>query len=296
MGRCVPWQPVGVGRDTHSGRDAVSGNAPAAGLVLSGVFALQGAATVATGLIPLAGIPGAVALRLGFGSIGLLVIARPDPRRLSRRGVALAVVVGLVLAVHHLCFYAAIHRLPLGVAVTFEFLGPLAVALASSRRASDLAWATLAGRFTPPLPESPSPGGSTCWESRWPWLPAPLGPSTSWSSLDSPPSLGGPTAWPSPPSPARSSQCRSASQSTANALPIPHVVLLGALVALLADVIAYSLQAEALSRLTGRLFSILTSTEPAAAALFGLIFLVQRITVWQWAGIAAVTAAAIAAA
>lgn len=49
------------------------------------------------------------------------------------------------MAVHHLCFYAAIHRLPLGVAVTLEFLGPLAVALASSRRASDLAWATLAG-------------------------------------------------------------------------------------------------------------------------------------------------------
>jgi inner membrane transporter RhtA len=78
-------------------------------------------------------------------------------------------------------------------------------------------------------------------------------------------------------------------------LPIPRSCS-SALVALLADVIAYSLQVEALSRLTGRLFSILTSTEPAAAALFGLIFFVQRITVWQWVGIAAVTAALIAAA
>jgi len=75
-----------------------------------------------------------------------------------------------------------------------------------------------------------------------------------------------------------------------------HVVLLGAAVALLTDVIAYSLQAEALTKISGRLFSILTSTKPAAGAALGLIFLDQRITAWQWAGIAADAVAAVGAA
>jgi hypothetical protein len=75
-----------------------------------------------------------------------------------------------------------------------------------------------------------------------------------------------------------------------------HVVLLGAAVALLTDVIAYSLQAEALTKISGRLFSILTSNKPAAGAALGLIFLDQRITAWQWAGIAADAVAAVGAA
>jgi inner membrane transporter RhtA len=68
-------------------------------------------------------------------------------------------------------------------------------------------------------------------------------------------------------------------------------VLLGAAVALLSDVLAYSLQSEALDRMPGSLFSILTSTEPAAGALIGLIALGQQIGLPQWAGMLAVVAA-----
>jgi inner membrane transporter RhtA len=75
----------------------------------------------------------------------------------------------------------------------------------------------------------------------------------------------------------------------------PRILLLGAVVALLSDVISYSLQSEALRRLPGSLFSILTSTEPAVGALFGLVALGQRVSLLQWAGMLAVVAASIGA-
>jgi hypothetical protein len=81
-----------MGSDSLSSPGAGLGAVPAAGLVVGGVFALEGAAALATSLIPLAGTPGTVALRLGFGATGLVVIARPDFRRLSSgRAVILAV-------------------------------------------------------------------------------------------------------------------------------------------------------------------------------------------------------------
>lgn len=208
----------------------------------------------------------------------------------------LAVVVGAVLAVHHPCFYAAIHRLPLGVAVTLEFLGPLAIALAGSRRRADLGWASLAGlgvaataglTLGGPIDLSGvllALAAGAAWATYilvFPRLSATLGRADGLTVA----SLAGAVV--------------AAPLGVAvdgRRLADLHVLLLGVAVALLADVIAYSLQAEALSKIGGRLFSILTSTEPAAGALLGLIFLDQRITAWQWAGIAAVTTAAVAAA
>jgi inner membrane transporter RhtA len=75
----------------------------------------------------------------------------------------------------------------------------------------------------------------------------------------------------------------------------PRVLVLGAVVAVLSDVVSYSLQSEALGRLPASLFSILTSTEPAVGALFGVIALGQRIGPLQWAGMLAVVAASIGA-
>src|ERR1700679_253546 len=117
---------------------------PAPALVLGGVVGLEGGAVVAATVIPTAGIVGTVLLRVGFGAIGLLALGRPSLRGLDRRTVLLVIAVGSLLAAHHLCFYVAIHRLPLGVAVTLEFVGPLTVALAGSRRRIDLLWAVLA--------------------------------------------------------------------------------------------------------------------------------------------------------
>jgi threonine/homoserine efflux transporter RhtA len=124
-------------------REGHEAGAPAPVMVLGGVASLEGGAVLARGLFATAGVPGVVALRLGFGAVMLGGLRRPRLRG-DWRTVTLVAVTGIVLAIHHLAFYAAVARLPLGVATTLEFCGPLAVALAGSRRALHLLWAILA--------------------------------------------------------------------------------------------------------------------------------------------------------
>ena len=262
--------------------------------MLGGVVGLQGGAAVATTIIPGAGIVGVVMMRVGFGALGLVPLGRPRLRGLDRRAAGLVVAVGTLLAAHHLLFYTAIHRLPLGVAVTCEFTGPLTVALAGSKRRIDVLWALLAAAgvaaagITSGGPISVTGvacglGAGACWAGYivvFPRLAARSGRSsgltlaTGWAALMVVP------LWLAT-GPAR--------------IFTPRILLLGAVVAVLSDVISYSLQAEAIRRLPGSLFSILTSTEPAVGALFGLVALGQRVSAIQWAGMLAVVAASIGA-
>jgi inner membrane transporter RhtA len=271
------------------------GPAPAPALVLGGVVGLEGGAVVAATVIPAAGIVGTVMLRVGFGALGLLALGRPSLRGLDRRSARLVLAVGTLLAAHHLCFFAAIHRLPLGVAVTLEFAGPLTVALIGSRRRIDLLWAGLAAagvaaaagvtgadRITLPGVLAALAAGA-CWAGYivvFPRLAASRGRGAGLSLA---------TAW-----------------AAVVVAPLwlatgpgrvfsPRTLVLGAVVALLSDVISYSLQSEALGRMRGSLFSILTSTEPAVGALFGLVALGQQISLPQWGGMVAVVAASIGA-
>jgi inner membrane transporter RhtA len=268
---------------------------PAAALVIAGVFGLEGGATLATSVIAQAGVAGTVALRLGFGAVGLLIVARPHRRAWSMATGRRAAAVGLLLAAHHVCFYAAIHRLPLGVAVTLEFVGPLVVALVGSRRLTDLAWACLAGVGVVATAGISAPGrinavgivlalaAGASWATYivvFPRLASRVGRADALALA----TLAGAVV--AVPVGAALAGARMASV---------HVLLLGAAVAFLADVVAYSLQAEALGRISPSLFSVLTSTEPAAGALLGLIALGQAITAVQWTGIALVSVAAIGA-
>jgi inner membrane transporter RhtA len=268
---------------------------PAPALVLGGVVGLEGGAVVAATVIPTAGIVGTVMLRLGFGAFGLLALGRPSLRDLDRRSILLVIAVGSLLAAHHLCFFAAIHRLPLGVAVTLEFAGPLTVALAGSRRRIDLLWAVLAAAGVAAAAGLTGGGHITL-----PGVLLGLGAGACWAGyIVIFPRLA-------------SSQGRSAGLSLATTwaavvvVPLwlatdpgriftPRALVLGAVVALLSDVISYSLQSEALGRMRGSLFSILTSTEPAVGALFGLVALGQQISLLQWGGMVAVVAASIGA-
>jgi inner membrane transporter RhtA len=268
---------------------------PAPALVLGGVVGLEGGAVVAATVIPTAGIVGTVMLRLGFGALGLLALGRPSLRDLDRRSILLVIAVGSLLAAHHLCFFAAIHRLPLGVAVTLEFAGPLTVALAGSRRRIDLLWAVLAAAGVAAAAGLPGGGHITL-----PGVLLGLGAGACWAGyIVIFPRLA-------------SSRGRRAGLSLATTwaavvvVPLwlatdpgriftPRALVLGAVVALLSDVISYSLQSEALGRMRGSLFSILTSTEPAVGALFGLVALGQQISLLQWGGMVAVVAASIGA-
>ncbi len=118
--------------------------ASAVGLVLAAACSVQGGAAVAKTLFPQLGPPGVVFLRLLFGSAALWAIARPQLRGRARADLRLVAALGVVLVSMNITFYEALDRAPLGVVVTVEFLGPLAVAVLGSRKTVDLVWVGLA--------------------------------------------------------------------------------------------------------------------------------------------------------
>jgi inner membrane transporter RhtA len=113
-------------------------------LVLFGVTSIQVGAALAATLFDDLGPGGVSALRLTWAAVILMAFSRPRVRGRSARDLRLVALFGLTLGAMNLFFYEALDRIPLGVAVTIEFAGPLGVAVAKSRRRLDLAWAGLA--------------------------------------------------------------------------------------------------------------------------------------------------------
>ncbi len=249
---------------------------------------LQAGAALTTRLYPAVGPGGVVTLRLGVAAAVLLALWRPGPRW-DRATLAAALAAGSLLAVHHLAYYEAVERIPLGAATTVEFLGPFAVAVLGSRRAADLLWACLAAAGVVLLsgcgPALDTTGlaaaacAGCCWggyilAARRLAARVPdgrgLALAVAWAFLLSLPYgvlQGG------------------------SRLLAPGTLALGAAVAVLSSVLPYTLQLEALRRLSARAFGVLTSLEPAVGALLGLLLLGQRPAAWQWAGVMAVAAA-----
>src|SRR5690349_10668366 len=117
---------------------------PAPVLVLGAVASVQSGAAVATKLFPDIGPMGALLMRLGLSALLLLAVARPRWSGRARHDVALVVAYAVALAAMNGTFYEALDRIPLGIAVTVEFVGPLAVAVGGSRRLLDVVWVVLA--------------------------------------------------------------------------------------------------------------------------------------------------------
>src|ERR1700726_1106112 len=118
--------------------------APSWALVVGAIASVQSGAALAATLFARIGPGGAVFLRLLSASVLLLALWRPRLGALDRRQVRQLIVFGLVLAGMNLSFYEALDRIPLGIAVAIEFVGPLTVAVAGSRRRRDFLWVTLA--------------------------------------------------------------------------------------------------------------------------------------------------------
>ncbi|BCK66819.1 hypothetical protein Srufu_007720 [Streptomyces libani subsp. rufus] len=116
---------------------------PAPGLVMGGVLGLQCGAALTTRLYPAVGPAGVVTLRLCIAAVILTALWRPG-LRWDRTTLGIAATAGTLLTIHHLSYYEAVDRLPLGAATTMEFLGPFAIALFGSRRTVDLLWTCLA--------------------------------------------------------------------------------------------------------------------------------------------------------
>jgi len=245
-------------------------------LLLISMFSVQLGAALAKSLFPALGSTGTVLLCLTFASLMLLLVWRPRLRDYTRRDYGLVVLFGVCIAGLNGFFYASIARIPLGIAVTLEFVGPLGVALASSRRLPDMLWAVFAaagvmllapiqGMRIDPVGVGLALGAAGCWAA-YILLSVRVGrifPGGTGLALGM--SVGAIAIAPF------------GMRSLTVAWHDPSLLLVGAGVALLSSVIPFSLEIEALRRLPARIFSVLLSLEPVVGALIGLLVLGETV-------------------
>jgi inner membrane transporter RhtA len=260
---------------------------PLAALLVAMVSVQTGAALV-KGLFPRIGVAGATTLRLALASLMLLAVWRPWQRLPKARETRSLLIYGVAMGVMNLCFYSALSRIPLGIAVALEFSGPLVVAIAASHRAVDFAWVALAivgllallplGLAHAPL----SPAGivfalaaGACWA-----LYIVFGQKAG--SLH-----GGMTAALGTVIGAIVITPFGVAQAGV-ALLDPSVLPAACGVALLSSALPYSLEMFALTRLPTRTFGVLMSAEPALGALSGWCFLHERLSLVQWTAVASI--------
>lgn len=255
---------------------------------------MQLGSAVATHLFDSVQPGGAAFLRLAIGAIVLVALARPAMRGLEWRSARWAILFGLTVAGMNFCFYSALDRIPLGIAVALEFTGPLGVAVAGSRRALDVLWVALAAAGVILL----TPWGGLHLDAFGVLLALLTG--VFWGSyiLLS----------------ARVGRLFPGSQGLTialvagavamipvgvagggSALLLPRTLLLGAGVAILSSVVPYTLELEALRTIPTRVFGVLMSTEPAMAAVVGFVFLQQVLGLRSILAIVLVCAAAVGA-
>ena len=280
-------------RVVRAGAPSLLGRVPPSVLILLSMSSTQIGAALATHLFGVVGPGGTVLLRIGFAAMILLASQGGLPTRtlrLPRHTFVPVVLFGLTLACMNFSFYSALDRLPLGIAVTIEFIGPLGVAVAGSRRALDFVWVALAA------------GGILLFA---PWTGARLDPVGVLLALIA----GGLwacyillSARVGRDFPDRSGLALAMSIGALVILPVgvvsagtallsPLVLLAGCAVALLSSAIPYSLEIEALRRMPTHVFGIMMSLEPAVAALAGLLLLAERLSARDLAALALVTAA-----
>ncbi len=261
-------------RFTHrtSSQSGVLHALPPPVVVLLAIISVQVGAALAKGLFQAVGSSGTVFLRVGFGALIFLLMARPRIRGYSRADYMLIVLFGLAIACMNAAFYAAIARIPLGIAVTLEFVGPLGVSVFASRKRRDFLWAGLAAAGVVLL----APFGNTTID--------PLGVGLAllaggcWGAYILLNVRIGRTFE------GNSGLALSMSVAALVLIPLgiwsggvallnPKILLLGVGVAILSTVIPFTLELEALRRLPARVFGVLMSLEPAIAALVGFIIL-----------------------
>jgi inner membrane transporter RhtA len=282
------------------------GKVPAPLLIGSGIVCVQFGAGLAGRAFSQVSAAGMTGLRLWIAALVLAALGgRPAVRAVrgivaarAWRDAALITGFGLTLAIMNYSFYQAFARIPLGIAVTIEFLGPLAVAVASSRRLLDLLWVALAGLGVALLGQggvgqaglgAATSGGAghghagtvlagvgfalvaaTCW-AIYILVSASTGRRFAGSAgLVAAMVIAALVVTPT------------AVISGGIRLLRPGVLLTGLLVGLLSSVIPYRFELESLRRVPARVFGIAMSLEPAVAALFGLVMLGQSLSLPQW--------------
>jgi inner membrane transporter RhtA len=266
------------------------GETQAVALVLAGAVSVQFGAALGVLLIERIGALGATTVRTVLAAVIVVAIVRPKLRGHSRTDLLVGLGFGLALGVMNLCFYEAAARLPLGAAVTLEFIGPLGLAVVMSRRLRDVAWVLLAGVGVYLLSEGGMArldlvgvlfalGAAACW--------------AAYIVLGSQASRRFPGA---------SAVAVAMIVSTILMLPVgaatsgtklldPTVLAIGLVIAIASSALPYTMEVAALRRIPPRTFGVLMSIDPAVAALAGFLVLHQRLTVPQLIAIGLVIAA-----
>lgn len=280
-------------------RSAEDGQVPAqrspivnTAMIVGAIISVQVGAAIAATMFDEVGAAGMVFLRLGFASIILCALGRPKLRGRTRRDWKLTAVFGVLMAVMNLTFYAAVDRLPLGLAVTLELLGPLGLAVAMSRRAREFAWTALAIVGVVLLGE----GGdhidalgvvfvliaAVGWAG-YILLSAETGRrSDGIDGLALAITAGAVVAAPV------------GIVDGGAALLRPSILLAAVGVALMSSVINFVLELAALRQVSPRAFGVLMSLSPVVAVIAGFVVLDQRLTLLQIVAVACVIVASAA--
>jgi inner membrane transporter RhtA len=232
-------------------------------------------------------------LRLATSAVVLTVLVRPTLRGRTPADWRVAITFGVVLGTMNWAIYESFARIPLGIAVTIEFLGPLGLAVATSRRARDLVWVVLAAAGVALLGIERGDLNvtgvaaallaaamwaayillSTSTGRRWPGLDG-LTVASVVATVLMAPFLAG---------------------FSGRGIGDPKVIALGALVGLLSSVIPYSFELIALRSIRPSVFGILMSLDPAAAALAGIVVVHEFLSALQWLAVACVIVASVGA-
>lgn len=266
-------------------------------LVLISIASTQLGSAFAKNIIQELGSITTVLLRVGLGAIVLLLIQRPQLKGYTPSDYLVLLLFGLGMAAMNLSFYGAIARIPLGVAVTLEFVGPLGVACANSRRTLDLLWIFLAGigifLLAPVTGSSLDPIGvglallAAFFWGTYILLSARVGKIFT--------EINGIAL-----------MATALAIGTLGLLPLgilsngfarlePKFLAAGLAVAILSSAIPYTFELEALKKLPVRVFGVLMSLEPAIATVLGFIILGETLELRAIVAVALVTLASVGA-
>ena len=252
-------------------------NIPPIPAVLFAIISVQSGAAIAKSLFPVIGAAATASLRIGISAIILLAVYRPNLFKITPNQWKTVIPYGLSLGAMNLIFYLAIERIPIGLAVTLEFIGPLVVAVMGSKRLIDYLWVLLAAAGIV-LIAPWSDNGIDLLGVLFALLAGAL-----WAAYIV---LGGKIS-----KIIKGGEAVATGMLFASILIVPFGILghglnsltptflyLGIALALLSSAIPFTLEMKALGQLPARTFSILMSLEPAAASICALLFLQEHLT------------------
>jgi inner membrane transporter RhtA len=261
-------------------------------LVLISIASVQTGAAVARTAFDQAGAMGITLMRLGLSSAVLVAVLRPRPSRWSRDAQQATLLFGLCMAGMNIVFYLALRTVPLGVCVTVEFLGPLTVALVQTRRWRDVLWVCLAAAGVALLSlrgggDLPIGGLALALIAGAFWALYILASARVGQAVPGTEGLAMALVI------AALIALPFGAAGVAGVLDEPRILLIGCGVALFSSIIPYICELAALRRMPTRVFGVLMSLEPGAAAVAGLIVLDQALAARELVALVLVSVASV---